>query len=114
MPRLASHNRAQVIFEYAIILTLVALALGMMRVYLKRGIQAGIKIAADEIGAKGEYRELPLATTTIEESQKRVKAYNRRQTIKELGGRQTLSVIETSEILYGSSIYWSDFEEDED
>jgi len=114
MPRLASHNRAQVIFEYAIILALVALALGMMRVYLKRGIQAGIKIAADEIGAKGDYRELLPATTTIEESQKRAKTYDWRQTIKGLGGRQTLSVIETSEILYGESIYWSDFEEDED
>ena len=114
MSSLTSQNRAQVIFEYAIILALIALALGMMRVYLKRGIQAGIKIAADEIGAQGDYRELLPATTTIEESQKRSKTYDWRQTIKELGGRQTLSVIETSEILYGSSMYWSDFEEDED
>lgn len=112
MPRLTSHNRAQVIFEYAIILALVALALGMMRVYLKRGIQAGIKIAADEIGAQGDYRELLPSMATLEDSDKHTKTYDWRQTIKGLGGRQTLSVIETSEILYGWSIIRSDLEED--
>ena len=96
MPRATFHNRAQVIFEYALILALVGLALGMMRVYLKRGIQAGIKIAADEIGAQGDYRELLPATSTIETSLKDSKTYDWRQTVKGLGGRQTLSVIETS------------------
>lgn len=55
MDRLISSKRAQVVLEYAIILGIVALALGMMQVYVRRGIQAGIKIAADEIGRQEDF-----------------------------------------------------------
>ncbi|MBU3934113.1 hypothetical protein KKD20_06895 [Patescibacteria group bacterium] len=50
------NSKGQSIIEYALILGIVVIALSAMQVYVKRGIQAGIKIAADEMGAQ-EYAE---------------------------------------------------------
>jgi len=44
------NNRGQNIIEYTLILGIVVLALSAMQTYVRRGIQAGIKIAADELG----------------------------------------------------------------
>ena len=44
----------QVTFEYAIIIGIVITALTLMQVYIRRGIQAGIQVAADEIGLQEE------------------------------------------------------------
>lgn len=46
--------KAQSISEYVIVFGLVTLVLTGMRMYMKRGIQAGIKIAADELGLQQE------------------------------------------------------------
>lgn len=49
--RLPHGTRAgQAIAEYAILLGVVAAALAIMQAYAKRGLQAGIKAAADQVG----------------------------------------------------------------
>mgnify|MGYP001588876000 CR=1 FL=1 len=50
--------KAQVILEYIVVLSIVALALAAMQLYLRRGIQAAIKVAADEVGEQGEAQEI--------------------------------------------------------
>ena len=45
---------AQSILEYTILLGLVTMAFLTMRVYVRRGIAAAIKISADEIGAQDD------------------------------------------------------------
>ena len=42
--------RGQALAEYAFLIAIVSAAVLTMRVYLTRGIQAGVKVAADQIG----------------------------------------------------------------
>ena len=44
----------QAIVEYAVLIGIVAAALVTMQTYIKRGIQAGIKVAADQIGDQSQ------------------------------------------------------------
>lgn len=43
-------GRAQSIMEYVVLLGVIAAALTAMQIYFKRGIQAVVKVAADEMG----------------------------------------------------------------
>ena len=43
------YNKAQSLTEYIMIVMLVVAALAAMQVYMKRGIQASFKAAADEL-----------------------------------------------------------------
>lgn len=43
------NTTAQSVIEYAILIGIVASALMAMQVYIKRGVQAGIKVSADEL-----------------------------------------------------------------
>lgn len=61
-------GKGQITFEYAIIIGLVAIALTVMQVYLRRGIQAGIKIATDEIGLQEDYQELEIRKGFLDHS----------------------------------------------
>ncbi len=45
-------NKAQSIIEYSVLLGLVVAAFVGMQVYLKRGIQAAVKISADQLGSQ--------------------------------------------------------------
>lgn len=45
-------NRAQSILEYAILIGVIAAALSAMQIYFRRGIQAVIRVAADEVGCQ--------------------------------------------------------------
>lgn len=54
-PRSAVRSaRGQSIVEYAIVIGVVTAAVLGMQLYAKRGLQAGIKIAADQIGSQRE------------------------------------------------------------
>lgn len=44
--------KAQSIIEYALLLGIIGLALGAMQLYFKRGIQAAIKVSADQLGSQ--------------------------------------------------------------
>lgn len=61
-------GKGQITFEYAIIIGLIAVGLTMMQVYLRRGIQAGIKIAADEIGLQEDFEELDIKKGYLDSS----------------------------------------------
>ncbi len=45
-----SREKAQSLIEYALILAIVAAALMGMQAYMKRGIQAAVKLSADQLG----------------------------------------------------------------
>lgn len=45
-------NKAQAISEYVLILFIVALALGAMKIYFQRGINAAVRLVADDIGSQ--------------------------------------------------------------
>jgi Flp pilus assembly pilin Flp len=46
------YSAAQSVLEYAVILALVAVALTIMQLYFKRGVQSAIKFAADQVGTQ--------------------------------------------------------------
>ena len=61
-------SQAQSLSEYAIVLGIVASVFLVMQVYMKRGIQAVIKVAADEIGQQKEAEEIDIEKGTYTES----------------------------------------------
>lgn len=58
MLKLSKSKTGQSIFEYALILGIVGLALATMQVYLRRGIQAGIGMVADTVAPQAGSIEL--------------------------------------------------------
>ncbi len=101
-------KKAQVVFEYAIVLALVALALSMMQLYIRRGIQVGVKIATDEIGRQEDVgTHDPMAA--MEEKVAQARSTTSSTIQAQLGGRHTLSLIETSEMIYAQNVYWGEF-----
>lgn len=61
-------KKAQVILEYSLVIGLVLAALLAMQLYAKRGIQAVIKIASDEIGSQTESENIPRRWQTEQDS----------------------------------------------
>ena len=57
--------KAQSILEYTLILGVVALALTTMQLFFKRGIQASIKLAADEIGRQEDAEQVAVESGDI-------------------------------------------------
>lgn len=55
--------KAQSILEYVVVLGVVGMALGTMGLYFRRGIQAVIKVAADEVGIQEDAEDDPLKGT---------------------------------------------------
>ncbi|GAI08601.1 unnamed protein product, partial [marine sediment metagenome] len=104
------NNRGQAVFEYAIIIGIVVLALGTMQVYLRRGIQAGIKIAADELGRQEDSVELDPTKGTTQSSLAHSSSFARHKTSVGKGGSRRADVQERSETA-GQSEYWSNWEE---
>jgi len=49
LPLLIRNKRGQNILEYSVIIGIVVAALMVMQVYMKRGIQAATKVAADQL-----------------------------------------------------------------
>ena len=107
-------KHGQVVFEFAIVIAVVVLALVMMQLYLRRGIQAGLRIAADEIAPQSGSVELDMETGTVSESLTRMDSESSRDITHGLGGAHTLTMIETSEIIYGFNTYFGGWEEDPD
>ena len=109
-PFMAPFNRkGQAVFEYAIIIGIVVLALGMMQVYVRRGVQAGIKIAADELGEQEDSVELDPIKGTTQSSLMRTTASSTRRLQHGKGGSSTATWDESSEAS-GLNEYWNDWE----
>ena len=53
-PQEARRSSGQGIVEYAVLMALISAALIGIQVYARRGLQAGIKIAADQLGGQVE------------------------------------------------------------
>lgn len=86
-----SLDRAQSIVEYSIILSIVVAALIAMQVYMKRGIQAGIKFAADELGPQeAEKTDIEKGTETSSEINTKADSIQRIRSFKD--GSQTMDI----------------------
>lgn len=95
-------KRGQTVYEYAIIIGLVVLALSIMQVYLRRGIQAGIKLAADEVGLQKDSAGLETFDPrkgTMLFSFIRSTSAAQNQLQHDGGGQRTEGVNENSEVL---------------
>jgi Flp pilus assembly pilin Flp len=57
-------QKSQGLAEYAVILAIVAAALIAMQMYMKRGIQGAVKIAADRLGSQQIYLYHPREQTS--------------------------------------------------
>lgn len=114
MFRLTMKNLGQVTLVYAILLSIVGLALIAMNTYFRRGIQSGIKIAADEIGVQEEYESDPTKHSYGETRERRLSSIwrNLKEIVQEIGAVHALQVIETSQIYFRESSSWSGFEKD--
>ena len=79
--------RGQSLAEYAILLGIVAAAAVTMQVYARRGLQAGLKAAADQLGdqAVGLQQETG-KKVRLQESAIKVERDHRRQIQERLGG----------------------------
>jgi hypothetical protein len=109
-----NRQKGQSLLEYAIILGVVALALGSMQIYLRRGIQAGIKIAADELGLQKdamevvaggvdptEYKDGDIEPMEVLEQEIKVRseAWAQRDVIHDGNGSQTVVINEYNKIV---------------
>ena len=101
------NGRAQTIMEYAIILGFVAVALSAMQVYIRRGIQAGIKVAADELGNQQDAEKIDPGKSITGNSEINTRATSN-QTIEVFeGGSQTVDIDKTTTASGGSEyISW--------
>lgn len=90
------NNKGQSILEYAIIIGLVVAGLTTMQLYIKRGIQAGIKVAADELGRQEDAEEIDpewgtrssSEINTITQSTERIRLFE--------GGSQRIDIDKTT------------------
>jgi uncharacterized protein (UPF0333 family) len=109
--KLIRDDKGQTTFEYAVVLGVVVLALGMMQVYFRRGIQASIKIATDELGLQQDSVELDAIKGSMQNSVLYSSKVGDRKVTHHQGGGREISVDEKDEVS-GSSEYWSDWEEE--
>jgi hypothetical protein len=129
--KMINRQKGQSVLEYAIILGVVGLALGSMQVYLRRGIQAGIKIAADEIGlqkdamevvsgvdqAEYENGDIKLTEVFRQEIKVRSEAWAEREVTHGANGGQSTGIDEGNKIVpvegttNSYSKYWSNWQE---
>jgi len=109
-----SLNIGQTVLTYAIVLALVGLALGMMRTYMQRSIQAGIKRSADELGRQQDSVETDPQDVLPSWMQERRVDTSAEQILEDLSGAHILSVIESSEVIYRDSERLIDWEENND
>lgn len=94
----------QALIEYAVLIAMVIAALTAISVYTKRGIQAGIKEAADQIGDQqegmkyesGERRNQTIAAGTVLDRQSSTTAESGRtnRDVQETGGGLTRTIAE--------------------
>jgi len=88
-------RKGQSILEYAIVLSVIIFALSAMSLYFRRGIQAVVKVAADEAGNQKDAEDINPITGT-----KTASAINRQaqttQGSKILGGSRVSDINATT------------------
>lgn len=93
-------KKAQALIEYAMVIVVVSAAFIALNGYMKRGIQAQIRISADELGRQEESEELDITKGRLEVSGQRMKSEAPGQRKREYAGaRQRDDVNERSEVL---------------
>ena len=100
------NNKGQNIIEYALILGVVVLALSAMQTYIKRGIQAGIKVAADELGQQEDAEETDPLKGTMADAKIRNQTGSREDIELFAGGSQRVDIDKASTNT-GQAEYWS-------
>lgn len=93
-------KRAQALIEYAMVIGVVSAAFIAINVYMKRGIQAEIRISADELGKQERSEEFDIVKGLSVVSGQKMKSEAPSQKKQEfVGGRQREDVNEKSEVL---------------
>ncbi|TAN61406.1 hypothetical protein EPN16_03230 [bacterium] len=93
-------RRAQSLIEYAMVIVVVSAAFMAINGYMKRGIQAQIRMSADELGRQEESEELDLTKGRLKVSGQRMTSEAPGQRKREYaGGRQRDDINERSEVL---------------
>lgn len=93
-------KKAQALIEYAMVIGVVSAAFVAINVYMKRGIQAQIRISADELGRQERSEEFDIIKGLSLVSGQRMKSEAPGQKKQEFeGGRQREDVSEKSEVL---------------
>lgn len=97
-------SKAQGIMEYSIVIGLVVSVFVVMQAYLKRGIQAGIRISADQLGNQEEgtpivnpytgvvEEEMPQGTTEKSSTDRRIASLGGRTVKQSQESEQTLEI----------------------
>jgi hypothetical protein len=101
----------QTTFEYAIIIGIVVTALTMMQVYIRRGIQAGIQVAVDEIGIQEGAVEIEPDEGATQNSTTTVASSSTRNTQFLGSGAQATSINQSNRVT-GTSTSISNWEAD--
>ncbi|MFH1397225.1 MAG: hypothetical protein ABIH27_01570 [Candidatus Omnitrophota bacterium] len=110
MTRIKINNRAQGVLEYVVILGVVAVALMSMTLYFRRGVQAVVKAAADELGSQSDSQSQPgRGTLTDSTSTSTVNIAHSKTT--DTGGGLTDQILEWNARTNGTSSSFSAKEE---
>ncbi|MFC1631566.1 hypothetical protein ACFL2I_03325 [Candidatus Omnitrophota bacterium] len=108
-------DSGQSLFAYVLLISVVIMALVMMERYLRRGVQSGVKMAADEIGLQRDSLQMDPTDAGFFDVEQRVRITTEaphHQRLENLAGAHTLNVVETSEVLYRDRLELRDWEED--
>jgi len=91
-------RKAQSILEYAIVLGIVAIVLSAMSLYFRRGIQAVVRVASDELGNQKDAEEIdPLKGVKTSSAVSRQSELTQRKRIEKGGGQSSdLSAVTTA------------------
>lgn len=101
--------KAQSILEYAVVLAAVVTALVGMQLFFKRGIQASLKLAADQIGAQQDSADVDIVRggviTSSEAASVTQTVSGGTQRFRQLGGGASSKDIDTTVTATGNATY---------
>ena len=85
-----AHSKAQSISEYVLVIGIVSIALISMQAYMKRGVQAVIKVASDQAGSQ-DAEEIDVQKGTKTKSKVTTISQGTKSLTSSLGGEQTIN-----------------------
>ena len=100
---------AQSILEYTVVIAVVIAALSGMQLFFKRGIQASLKLAADQIGTQQDSAEVDIVRggiiTSSESTSTMQTISSSTQQLRQLGGGVSSKDININATATGSATY---------
>lgn len=82
-------NSGQSTLEYAILIGVIGVSLSIMTLYFRRGIQAAVRVAADEVGRQQDAEDVDVFNGTTTNATFRQMSESNQAVTKFEGGSQT-------------------------